>query len=74
MRLTALSFQSFAFVAATTAQTIALIAVATRVPLPTLQRVTALGSAERARDVILTLVPRLVPPTNSLFHLHPEPG
>jgi filamentous hemagglutinin len=48
--------------------------IATNLAVPTIQRVTAAGSAERARDVILTLVPRLVPPTNNLFHLHPEPN
>jgi len=41
---------------------------------PTVQRVAAVGSGERARDVVLTVVPRLQPPTSSLFTLHPEPG
>ena len=37
-------------------------------------RVAATGSGERARDVILTVVPRLSVPTNSLFVIHPGPG
>ncbi|MBW8832772.1 MAG: hemagglutinin repeat-containing protein, partial [Burkholderiales bacterium] len=41
---------------------------------PTVQRVAAVGSGEKARDVVLTVVQRLQPPTSSLFTLHPEPG
>ncbi|MDX1251985.1 MAG: hemagglutinin repeat-containing protein [Gammaproteobacteria bacterium] len=42
------------------------------VPL-SIQRVTAIGSDERARDVILTAPPRLSVPGSRLFVLHPEP-
>ncbi len=39
-----------------------------------IQKVTANGTGERARDVVLTTVPRLTPPANSLFIIHAEPG
>ena len=49
-------------------------AAAARLAPPTVQRVSAQGSGERARDVILTVVPRLSLPTSSLFTIHAEPG
>jgi len=42
--------------------------------LPVVQSVAANGTGLRAHDVILTTVPRLTLPNNSLFKIHPEPG
>jgi filamentous hemagglutinin len=41
---------------------------------PTIQRIAANGSGERAYDVILMAPPRLNVPTSSLFVIHSEPG
>ena len=38
-----------------------------------MQQVAAIGSGERARDVILTVVPHLSVPTNNLFKIQPAP-
>ena len=40
----------------------------------TVQRFTVNASDQKARDVILTVVPRLTPPANQLFQIHAEPG
>jgi len=60
-RLAVFLFLSFALVVTTTAHAIGLTALAA-------------GSGERARDVILTVVPRLSLPTSSLFTIHSAPG
>ena len=42
--------------------------------IPTVQRFAVTGSDQKARDVILTVLPRLTLSSNQLFKIHPEPG
>jgi filamentous hemagglutinin len=51
-----------------------LAAASTATSVPNVQRYSVTGSDQKARDVILTVVPHLGLPTSSLFTIHSAPG
>jgi filamentous hemagglutinin len=67
--------QAPANAAATGAPPASAAAAATRtITLPTVLRYAVSGADQRARDVVLTIVPNLSLPKNQLFKINPTPG